>query len=885
MKNINFKTKLYEKAISNLNNNAVIDLKNNQNYTYLDFINFYYSLRLCNFKNKRIGIYLDKSCDYIISVFGITLTNNSFVPLNPELPDDRLEFIIKDSKIDLIITNEKFINDFKINKNKLTKITINEILNIKNNNIEKEKIKIPFNLNKEIYTIYTSGSTGKPKGVVLTFRGIDNVISQQVNIFELNNSNIFLFLSISFDASLSDIYCSFMSGSTLYINDSVINDTKSFVELLNKNNISYVDIPPSYLKLIEPENLKTIKTIVIGGEVASPYIIKKYSEKFKLINVYGPTEATICTSYSICDNNWSLPYIGKPLDNVEYIILKDDLTNCSLGEEGELYISGIQLAKGYTDKDITNSKFIKIGNKNYFKSGDKVKQDNNGIIFLGRIDRQIKHNGQLICLEEIEQQINLIEEIKSISVIYKENKIYAYYEGDITKENIINFISKKIPKYMIPHYFINSKIPKTINGKNDINKLNIDNRFIGLSKIYSKILNIDFNNLDTNLSFRELGADSIDFISLQIELKNNNYNIPYDYLMKKNKIEDIINFKENIIYSKNDLFNKLENIKLDDTTEINNTNIALLTGFTGNLGSQVLKEIKSKHSIIYCLVRNFEFDDYENIKFIKTTDLSNDFLGIDENIYNNLAKEVTHIYHCAGKVNNLLTFEDLYNDNVKSTINILKFSFKYNLKYIYYASTLSVFVSGTHKKFSTFNEEPLKIDEEFLYNGYAQTKWLSEFMLSLYNKFNNIKIFRFGLLVENNFNKNKNSLINKVISNIINSKEVPEDNLGLSFDYTPLNIAAKIMADYSLPTSLNIYNVSLNNKVYYKEICSFYNKKFIDSDIWFSVYNNELSIYLGLINGDLNNLNLFEMTFVDKFITSINISKYILYCKKFQEML
>ncbi len=158
-------------------------------------------------------------------------------------------------------------------------------------------------------------------------------------------------------------------------------------------------------------------------------------------------------------------------------------------------------------------------------------------------------------------------------------------------------------------------------------------------------------------------------------------------------------------------------------------------------------------------------------------------------------------------------------------------------------------------------------------------------MLSFYNKFNNIKIFRFGLLVENNFNKNKNSLINKVISNIINSKEVPEDNLGLSFDYTPLNIAAKIMADYSLPTSLNIYNVSLNNKVYYKEICNFYNKQFIDSDIWFSVYNNELSIYLGLINGDLNNLNLFEMTFVDKFITSINVSKYILYCKKFQEML
>ncbi len=884
MKNKNFKNIIYKKAFLNMNKDAVIDYKNNKTYTYLDFLNFYNSLRSCNFKNKKIGIYLDKSADYVMSVFGFTLSNSSFIPLDPNLPEDRLNFIIKDSKIDLIITNDYFVNDIKLN-NKITKITINQILKIKNNTKLKLDISIPFNLNKEIYTIYTSGTTGNPKGVVLTFSGIDNVISQQTKLFNLNNSNIFLFLSINFDASLSDIYCSFYSGSTLYINDSIITEPKKFTEFLNKNSIDYIDIPPSYLKLIEPNDLKTIKTIVIGGEVASAEMIKKYSKHFKLINVYGPTEASICTSYSICDSNWDVPYIGKPLNNVEYLILNENLIKCQLEEEGELYISGIQLAKGYTDKNITKSKFLRINNKTYYKSGDKVKETKNGIIFIGRIDRQIKHNGQLICLEEIEQQINLIDEIKSISVVYSNKKIYAYYEGNITKEKIISYISKKIPAYMIPHYFINSKIPKTINGKNDIKKLSSENSYFVLAKIYSEILNLDITEISSDLSFRDLGADSIDFITLQIELRKNNFNIPYDYLMKKNTIEDILNFKENKIYTKNELLNKLEPINLENSTNINNTNVALLTGFTGNLGSQLLNEIKSKHSLIYCLVRSDNFTNYDNIKFIKIKDLSDDLFGIEEDLYNYLSNEVTHIYHCAAKVNNLLTFEDLYNDNVKSTINILKFSFKNKLKYIYYASTLSVFVSGTHSKFSIFNEEPLKVDNEILYNGYAQTKWLSEFLLSCYNKFNNIKIFRFGLLVEENFKNNKNSLITKVISNIKELKELPEDNIGLSFDYTPLHIAAKIMSDYSNPFSLSIYNVSLNKKIYYKDICNFYNKKIIDSDLWYSVYNNELSMLLGLINGDLNNLNLFEMTFVDKFITSIDINKYNFYCKDFFKML
>lgn len=187
--------------------------------------------------------------------------------------------------------------------------------------------------------------------------------------------------------------------------------------------------------------------------MADPKTVRDYINSMKVVNVYGPTEATICTSYSVCDEHWNIPYIGEPLKGVEYTVF-DDTMNIVTKGVGELYISGIQLAIGYTNPKITQERFITLHNKLYYKSGDKVIVSDKGIEFVGRIDRQIKHNGQLICLEEIEQAINSLDPVKNVSVVYKNKKLYAYYEGDIDKQTIVDFIKTVLPAYMVPHFLL-----------------------------------------------------------------------------------------------------------------------------------------------------------------------------------------------------------------------------------------------------------------------------------------------------------------------------------------------------------------------------------------------------------------------------------------------
>ncbi len=875
---MNFKSKLTTISENNKNTVAVTDLFYQKSYTFEDLLSYAKGFQTLNIKNKKIGIFIDKSADFVAAVYALTLSDCSFVPLDPSLPIERLNFIINDSGIKDILT----VNRFKDN-------AVIESLNVHVLTQSNDDLIINYDDNNLMYTIYTSGTTGVPKGVEVNFKGIDNVISQQIEIFELDYSNIYWFLSMNFDASLSDIYCSLLSASTFFIDERVKYEVSSFIEFINDYLITYVDIPPSFIKLINPIDVPSLKSIVIGGEVADPETVRKYSACMKVINVYGPTEATICTSYSICDNNWSRPLIGQALDGVHYIILDENQLEVS-NIAGELYISGVQLARGYTNPKLTQERFIEINGSVWYKTGDKVIKTDMGIEFIGRIDRQIKHNGQLICLEEIEQAINAIEAVSNVSVVYKDNKIHAYYEGDVDKKDIVNFISKMLPQYMIPHYFLHTSIPKTANGKNDSKHLTNDNLFKLISSIFTSILG---HEIVEDISFRDNGADSMKFILLQKELQNIGMNISFDYLMDKNTIEDIISYVHVKPITKYELVNSIDwsLIKISQDLDFHDTNVALMTGVTGHLGSAILHQIKDAYKTIYCLIRAVSYEDaiskfmkkntlQDNIVILPITSLSDDLIGLSKKDYEMIKDNVSHIYHNAANVNNIGTFDQLFNDNVKSSANIIQFSFDGILKKIYYSSTLSVHVSGSHLNNSIIDEDTLMIDSEELYNGYAQTKWLSDYMMSYYNKHNHIQQFRLGLLLPEQLSSDdKNSFLYQFIDESLKSSTLPTDSIGLSFDFTPINWAAKIIADVSFDSNEyhHIYNVSANKKVYYNDIVLSFNKDLVESEKWFNNHNNYLSILLNMLNGfKYPNVNLFEMTYIDYFVVK-NIQNYIPY--------
>jgi len=749
------------------NSNIVAVKDNDLSFTYNELYNN--SLKINNIKDKVIGIYINKSSYYIQAIYYAFLSEITFVPLNPTLPKERIDFIIKDSGIETILKTR----DLNINFEK--SINIEDL-------IESTNPSVDFNSNrqKEKYIIYTSGTTGNPKGCILSDRGIDNVISQQIEIFEMNNSNIFLYLSINFDASLSDILCSFYSESTLFINDNILKDKNKIINYFNKNNITHVDMPPSFLSFFKKEDLPTLKNIVIGGENAS-----KIDAFPRVVNVYGPTEATICTSYEVIDKEFKSNCIGKPLNNVEYKII-----------DNILHIKSIQLFEGY--KNMYNP--IVDG---WYNTGDIVEEKNGKFYFIGRKDNQIKHNGNMINLDEIENKIKTINPISFIK--YEKKEIILYTNKKIERD----VLERILPSYMIPHkQYINSE------GLADKTR---KKEFILKGKIY----NIFKEYTNYELSLKELGIDSLKLIEYSIELSNIGVNVPYENLINMTISE--INSKDRSLYTEKELSKMIPKIELEKTIKGKETLVVGASGFLGvHLVKELVDDLKEKGDSskdILCLVRSirkfYEIRDYYKLKIddsyliLYEGDLTKDNLGLLPNVnnesYDFLKNNVGTIYFMAGEVNNIKNLNDLWESNILTVQNILKF--KGIDKDLIFASTLSVKVSVENKGRIIGKELLIPSDNKVL-TGYAQSKWIADRMVS---DTPNTYIMRYGMLLHDIMPYN--SFYTMLLNEISESKRVPEDK-GYSMDNTSVIFAAK----ETISKRETINNITENKKIFYKDL-------------------------------------------------------------------
>ncbi len=411
---------------------------------------------------------------------------------------------------------------------------------------------IEINGNNLAYVIYTSGSTGKPKGVQLTHLALCNLVSEQIEKFKIDEkSKVLQFASFSFDASVSEIFTAILSGGQLHLTrqEEVISGF-ALVNKLRKEKISNCTLPPSVLNVLQSDNLPDLKVLVSAGELCTTDIPKKWGGQRTFINAYGPTEATVCsTTFEANDGNYekSLP-IGKPIKNVNIYILDKNLKLNPVGIPGEIYISGINLARGYKNKpDLTAEKFLpdpfsKNPGVRMYATGDLGKYNMNGDIeFLGRIDDQVKFRGFRIELGEIEEQINSHPLVEQSYVIAVENskgeqRLVAYFirnktaNGDEIK--LKEFLRDFLPEYMIPGFFIElEEFPLTPNGKVDRKALpqpTLEKRKIEFVKpanetekkvaeIWQEILDVE--KIGSNDNFFELGGHSLNVIQVQTKVK------------------------------------------------------------------------------------------------------------------------------------------------------------------------------------------------------------------------------------------------------------------------------------------------------------------------------------------------------------------------------
>jgi amino acid adenylation domain-containing protein len=496
-----------------------------------------------------VGIYLERSLEMIVGLLGIFKSGGGYVPLDPAHPDDLLKFIIKDSGLEIILTQRKFSNRFREYAACIICIDANSGVALQRRNWSPRYASDP----KDIaYIIYTSGSTGRPKGVIVEQRSLVNYITWVNTIlFEKAKPCLPTITKLSFDASIKQIIAPILRGDPVWmIPDDFIEKPHTIIDFLREKRNGGFNCVPTYwstfLDIIEIEGITfpegTFSYLLLGGENIQSEIIEKTNKlipQVQIWNLYGPTETTAnATAEKI--NPGSEITIGRPISNTQIYILDMNYQPVPVGVPGILFIGGDGVARGYinnprmTAEHFVPNPFCSKPGERLYQTGDKAAYQNDGKIkYLGRTDRQIKIRGFRVELEEIETSLKKIRGIKAATVqptseegIKKKLIAYViqYPNQKISHVRLLQEIENLLPSYMIPSHFVFLQdFPLTPSGKIDLNALPIPDEFVprvpdhyeaprspmenALTEIWAETLELDQVGIYDN--FFDLGGHSL----------------------------------------------------------------------------------------------------------------------------------------------------------------------------------------------------------------------------------------------------------------------------------------------------------------------------------------------------------------------------------------
>lgn len=512
-----------------------------------------------------VGLLFNRTIEMIISILAVVKAGGVYLPIDPDHPESRIDFIIKDSGMKLMLTD----GSIKPDVGKAFEII----------NVTEEKINeycdgnLPCS-NKPgdaMYIIYTSGTTGFPKGVIVEHKNAVAYVNAFLNEFMLNSYDIVLQqASYTFDTFVEELYPILLTGGKLIILDEFeVKDIRLLHRRINENKVTLVSCSPLLLnELNKMPAIGSVHTYISGGDVLKYSYISNIVKQARVYNTYGPTETTVCSCYYKCnpeaDGN-EIP-IGKPISNYDVVIMDKYGIPLPAGIPGEICISGAGVARGYLNRDELNkSKFIYssfLNNSKIYKTGDIGKYGYDGnIYFLGRIDNQVKIRGYRIELSEIEAQLLECDSIDEAIVIDNKDSngnrylcAYIVPKEKIVPINIRNFLEDRLPDFMIPAKFIRIPyVPLTKNGKVDRGALKKFNENILLDKQIIKPINetekklyklwceiLGINDFGTGNNFFELGGDSLKATMLQFKIYDEfNIEMPLFEIFQKPTISEI----------------------------------------------------------------------------------------------------------------------------------------------------------------------------------------------------------------------------------------------------------------------------------------------------------------------------------------------------------
>lgn len=488
-------------------------------------------------KGDIVAICLDRSPNLIITMLAILKAGAAYLPLDPEYPKDRIEFMAEDSGAKMFITQTRLENKFDI--------LIPQLLQ---EDVHSELCEYSHQLDHDIqgsdlaYVLYTSGSTGKPKGVLIEHGSLTNFLLSMEERPGIGKEDVLLATTtVSFDIAGLEIFLPLISGAELVLSTTAESkDGFSLLTLIKKHHITLMQGTPATWKMLLNSgwNEKLPIKVLCGGEVLSQTLASKLLEQSEeLWNMYGPTETTIWSSIQQITIGSEIT-IGKPIDATDFYIVNEQLDILPPGEIGEIAIGGAGLARGYLNRaELTQEKFVQLSQQHeperIYLTGDLgYLNEHQEFICIGRKDDQVKIHGHRIELQEIEITLNQLPSVKESLIIAKEDaygtkNLLAYIIETVgfNKKDAIRYLQTKLPDYMVPTIFINVKeFPLTANGKVDRKRLlNLSgaHRLGGIylaprtelqllmQNIWSETLHLEKQTLSIDHNFFELGGTSL----------------------------------------------------------------------------------------------------------------------------------------------------------------------------------------------------------------------------------------------------------------------------------------------------------------------------------------------------------------------------------------
>ncbi|MDB5156759.1 MAG: hypothetical protein JWR50_1466 [Mucilaginibacter sp.] len=502
-----------------------------------------------------VGVAMDRSIHMAICLLAIMKAGATYLPIDPNLPIERIAYLLEDSSAKKLIVSKKYQ---QLLSNYPNQIVFEEAW-LSRADYPEDFLPVDTGDDDLIYIIYTSGSTGHPKGVGVSHKGVINLLQYRQHTPGIDaNDNVLGLTTMSFDIAQEELYLPLISGALLTIVDKEITrDGSALLEIVKNQQITLMQATPYIWQMMLESGWDTPLPIkaFCGGEAMTNELAGKLLGRCREVwNMYGPTETTICTTVKKITDSKEAITIGRPIDNTGVYILDEHLNKVMPGTEGELYICGIGVTKGYINREeltaekFVDDKFSPIEGRKMYKTGDLGRLLKNGEIqFIGRKDNQIKLRGYRIEKEEIEYQLKQQENIKDALVTVYEDSVknarlvaYLTFKAPVKDgysitnliNNCRNELKKVLPEHMVPANFeVLPEIPLLPSGKVDIKMLpkpNIQDNsttFVAPGSVLEKMLaeiweeNIGIKNIGITDDFFELGGTSMIAVKTKIQIE------------------------------------------------------------------------------------------------------------------------------------------------------------------------------------------------------------------------------------------------------------------------------------------------------------------------------------------------------------------------------